>query len=119
MRQFFMALPKELEEAAIIDGCNRGMVYTKIMLPLIQPGMISLGILVLKFAWNNMLWPLIVIRDADKMPLSVGLNLLQGEHFQDYPTIMAGALLSIMPLIIIFAIFQKRFIEGIAFTGGK
>lgn len=119
VRQFFMALPKELEEAAVIDGCNHMKIYLRIMLPLIRPGLISLGILTLRFAWNNLMWPMIVNTSTTKMTLAAGLSYLQGQYLSDYPSIMAGALLSILPLIIIFIFFQKQFIEGIAFTGIK
>lgn len=119
MRQFFMALPLELEEAARMDGCSHGGIFTRIMLPLVKPGLVSLGILTLRFAWNNLMWPMIVNTSTEKMTLTAGLSYLQGQYMTDYPGIMAGALLAIIPLIIIFAIFQKQFIEGIAFTGIK
>ena len=119
MRQFFLSLPKELEEAARIDGCGHGGVFLKIMLPLVKPGLVSLGILTLRFAWNNLMWPLIVNTSTTKMTLTAGLSYLQGQYLSDYPAIMAGALLAVIPLIILFAIFQKQFIEGIAFTGIK
>ena len=119
MRQFFMAIPQELEDAARIDGCSHGRIYLQIMLPLVKPGLVSLGVLTLRFAWNNLMWPMIVNTSPDKMTLAAGLSYLQGQYLTDYPSIMAGALLSIIPLIIIYAIFQKQFIEGIALTGIK
>ena len=119
MRQFFMALPVELEEAARMDGCGHGRIFVRIMLPLVRPGLVSLGILTLRFAWNNLMWPLIVNTSTDKMTLTAGLSYLQGQYLTDYPGIMAGALLATIPLILIFAIFQKQFIEGIAITGIK
>lgn len=119
MRQFFLSLPKELDEAARIDGCGHGGVFVKIMLPLVKPGLVSLGILTLRFAWNNLMWPLIVNTSTTKMTLTAGLSYLQGQYLSDYPAIMAGALLAVIPLIVLFAIFQKQFIEGIAFTGIK
>ena len=119
MRQFFMALPKELEEAARIDGCGHGGIFLRIMLPLVKPGLVSLGILTLRFSWNNLMWPLIVNTSTTKMTLTAGLSYLQGQYLADYPSIMAGAVLSIIPLIVLFAVFQKQFIEGIALTGIK
>ena len=119
MRQFFMAIPQELEDAARIDGCGHGRIFLQIMLPLVKPGLVSLGVLTLRFAWNNLMWPMIVNTSPDKMTLAAGLSYLQGQYLTDYPSIMAGALLSIIPLIIIYAIFQKQFIEGIALTGIK
>ena len=119
MRQFFLAIPQELEDAARIDGCSHGRIFLQIMLPLVKPGLVSLGVLTLRFAWNNLMWPMIVNTSPDKMTLAAGLSYLQGQYVTDYPSIMAGALLSIIPLIIIYAIFQKQFIEGIALTGIK
>ncbi len=119
MRQFFMAIPQELEDAARIDGCGHGRIFLQIMIPLVKPGLVSLGVLTLRFAWNNLMWPMIVNTSPDKMTLAAGLSYLQGQYLTDYPSIMAGALLSIIPLIIIYAIFQKQFIEGIALTGIK
>ncbi len=119
LRQFFLSLPQELEDAAYIDGCNRGRVFISIMLPLIKPGLVSLGILTFKFAWNDLMWPLIVNTSTDKMTLSAALSYLQGQYVTDYPGVMAGAIMSVVPIIVIFAIFQKQFIEGVAHTGIK
>ena len=119
MRQFFMAIPDELEDAACIDGCSHGRIFLQVMLPLVKPGLVSLGVLTLRFAWNNLMWPMIVNTSPEKMTLAAGLSYLQGQYLTDYPSIMAGALLSIIPLIIVYAIFQKQFIEGIALTGIK
>ena len=119
MRQFFMTIPMELEDAARIDGCGHGRTYLRIMLPLIKPGLVSLGVLTLRFAWNNLMWPMIVNTEKAKMTLSAGLSYLQGQYITDYPSIMAGAMLATIPLIIIYAIFQRQFIEGIALTGIK
>ncbi len=119
MRQFFMSIPQELEDAARIDGCGHGRIYARIMLPLIKPGLVSLGVLTLRFAWNNLMWPMIVNTEKSKMTLTAGLSYLQGQYITDYPSIMAGALLATIPLIIIYAIFQRQFIEGIALTGIK
>ena len=119
MRQFFMSIPLELEDAARIDGCGHGRIYSEIMLPLIKPGLVSLGVLTLRFAWNNLMWPMIVNTEKTKMTLTAGLSYLQGQYISDYPSIMAGALLATIPLIVIYAIFQRQFIEGIALTGIK
>lgn len=119
LRQFFISLPQELEDAAYIDGCNRGKVFIKIMLPLVKPGLVSLGIITFKFSWNDLMWPLIVNTSTDKMTLSAALSYLQGQYVTDFPGVMAGAILSVVPIIVIFAIFQKQFIEGVAHTGIK
>ncbi len=119
LRQFFMALPDELEDAARLDGCNHLQIYAKIMLPLIRSGLVALGILTLRFAWNDLMWPLIVNTSTDKMTLSAGLAFMQGQYITNYPVMMAGAVLAVLPLLILFVIFQKQFVEGIALSGIK
>lgn len=119
LRQFFMSLPDEVEEAAIIEGANRWQIFWHIMLPLAKPGMVSLSIFTALFAWKDLMWPLIVNADLEKMPLSAGLASLIGQFSTDYPVLMAGSVISIIPMIVIFVIFQRQFIAGIAGTGGK
>lgn len=119
MRQFFMSLPKELEEAAIIDGCNHFQIFYKIMLPLVKPGIVALIIITALASWNQLMWPLIVNTSTDKMTLSAGLATLSGQHGTDYPLAMAGAILGVFPMLVMFIIFQKKFIEGMASTGIK
>lgn len=119
LRQFFMTLPKELEEAAKIDGCNHFQIYWRIMLPLAKPGLIALAIFTILWSWNDLLWPLIVNSSPDMMPLSAGLASLQGQHGTNYPVLMAGALLASWPMIIIFVLLQRHFVEGIALGGTK
>ncbi len=119
LRQFFMTLPEELEEAAIIDGCNRWQVFWKIMIPLTKSGMVALGIFTALFAWKDLMWPLIVNMSVDKMTLSAGLASLQGQYSTNYHQLMAGSIIAIWPMVLIFFIFQKQFIEGIATTGSK
>jgi multiple sugar transport system permease protein len=119
LRQFFMGLPKELEEAARLDGCNHFQIYWRIMLPLAKPGLIALGIFTTLWSWNELMWPMIVNSSPDSMTLSVGLSSLQGQYLTNYPVLMAGSFLAILPMLILFMILQKQFIEGIAITGGK
>ena len=119
MRQFFMALPNELEDAARIDGCNHFMIFSRIMFPLVKPGLVALAILTLRSVWNDLMWPMIVNTSPEKMTLSAGLSYLQGQYATDYPVMMAGAVLAVLPLLILFALFQKQFIEGIALQGIK
>lgn len=119
MRQFFMTLPKELEEAALLDGCNRFQIFGKIMLPLVKPGIVALVIFVAKFAWNDFMWPLIVNSDPSKMKLAPALSLMRGQYANNFPGQMAGAIISVIPMVILFFIFQKQFIEGVAHTGVK
>ncbi|WP_309128888.1 carbohydrate ABC transporter permease [Microbacterium sp.] len=119
MRQFFMSLPAELEEAARIDGANPWQTFWRIMVPLAKPGIIALVVFTVLWSWNDLLWPLIVTTDPEKMPLSVGLSQLVGLHGTDYPVLMAGALLATLPMLITFMILQRQFIQGIAFSGSK
>lgn len=119
LRQFFMGIPDELEEAAILDGCNPGQIFIKIMFPLIKPGLVSLAIFTALFAYKDLLWPLIVNTSIEKMPLSSGLAMLQGQYTTNYPQLMAGAVIAIIPMVILFLVFQKQFVEGIATTGSK
>ena len=85
LRQFFMSLPKELEEAAIVDGCGRFRIFAQIMLPLIKPGIVAMSIFTIKFAWNDFMWPLIVNNSMDKLILGPALSTLQGQHTTQYP----------------------------------
>lgn len=119
MRQFFMSMPSELEEAARIDGANPWQTFWRIMVPLARPGIIALVVFTVLWSWNDLLWPLVVTTDPEKMPLSVGLSQLVGLHGTDYPVLMAGALLATLPMLITFMILQKQFIQGIAFSGTK
>jgi len=117
LRQFFLSMPREIEEAAKIDGCNHFQIYWRIMLPLARPGLIALAIFTIMWSWNDFLWPLIVNSSPSKMPLSAGLATLKGQHGTDFPLLMSGTLLASWPLIIIFIFFQRTFVEGIALSG--
>ncbi|XKB99672.1 carbohydrate ABC transporter permease [Niallia sp. JL1B1071] len=119
MRQFFMSVPEEIEEAAILDGCNYGKMFIKVMLPLAKVPMISVAIFTALFAWKDLMWPLIINMSPDKMPLSSGLALLQGQFTTNYPQLMAGSIIATVPMLILYFIFQKQFIQGIASTGSK
>ena len=119
LRQFFMGIPKELEEAAKIDGCSIGRTFFSIMLHLANSGLVALGIFTALFAFKDLMWPLIVNMSIDKMTLSAGLASLQGQFSTNFPQLMAGSLLAVWPMLLIFVIFQRKFIEGIATTGGK
>ncbi|HEK9099578.1 carbohydrate ABC transporter permease [Bacillus pfraonensis] len=119
LRQFFMGIPKELEEAARLDGCNHFQIYWHVMLPLAKPGLIALGIFTTLWSWNELMWPMIVNNSPDMMTLSVGLSSLQGQYATNYPVLMAGSFLAILPMLLLFMFLQKQFIEGITITGGK
>lgn len=119
LRQFFKSLPSELAEAAKLDGCGPFRTFLWIMLPLARPGLVAFGIFSILWSWNELLWPLIILNSPDKMTLSVGLATMEGEYVSNYPAMMAGAVLAVMPMIAMFFLFQRQFIEGIALTGSK
>lgn len=119
LRQFFLGLPKELDEAARLDGASPPRIYWSIMLPLAKPGLLALGILAILWSWNDLFWPLVVNTDPEKMTLSAGLASLQGQFQTDYPVLMAGSLLASLPVIAIFIVMQRHFIQGIALSGNK
>jgi multiple sugar transport system permease protein len=119
LRQFFASIPDEIEEAARVDGASILKIYWLVFLPLAKPGLIALAILTVMASWSDLLWPLIVNTDPTKMTLSVGLAAMQGQQSTDYPVLMAAALLASAPLIIVFVVMQRRFVEGIAMSGTK
>ena len=119
LRQAYMGLPKDLEEAARLDGCNIGQTFLLIMLPLTRSSMISLGIFTAVFAFKDLMWPMIVGSKADMMVLSTALAKLMGMYNPNYAELMAASLIACLPMIIIYVIFQKQFVEGIATSGGK
>lgn len=119
LRQAYMNLPKELEEAAKLDGCNIGQTFLYVMAPLTKSSMVALGIFTALFAFKDLMWPLVVNSEQSTMPLSAALAKLQGQFSANYPELMAASLLAVIPMVVIYMIFQKQFIEGIATSGGK
>lgn len=119
LRQSYMGLPAELEEAARLDGCNIGQTFLYIMAPLTKSAMVALGIFTAVFAFKDLMWPMIVNTDKNMLTLSAGLAKMQGQYTTKYPELMAASLIACIPMIIIYIIFQKQFIEGIATSGGK
>ncbi|MBI9103026.1 MAG: carbohydrate ABC transporter permease [Spirochaetales bacterium] len=119
LHQAFLTMPRELEESAFIDGASPGIVFLRIYLPLIKPSMVTLGVLSFMGVWNSFLWPLFVIRDQEMMTLPVGLAALQGEYLTEWNMVMAGALISLVPIIIVFLLAQKYFIQGMSRSGIK
>ena len=115
----YQGLPKDLEEAAAIDGCNIGQRFLHIMMPLTRSSMVSLAIFTALFAFKDLMWPMIVCTNSATTTLSAGLAKMQGQYGSEYPTMMAAAVLAIIPMIVIYLIFQKQFVEGIATSGGK
>ncbi len=119
LREFFKTLPKSLDEAAMLDGCSHFQIYYRILLPLMKPALASLAILTAISTFKDLMWPLIVNNSMQKMTLSAGLAMLIGVHTTYYPQVMAGGTLAVLPVIVLFFIFQKQFVEGIAASGTK
>jgi ABC-type glycerol-3-phosphate transport system permease component len=112
-RQQLLAIPNELLEAARIDGESEWGIFTRIVVPLAQPVIAVMGILFFTASWNDYIWPLIVLTSDEKFTVSLGLPSLIGPYDQEYGAVMAGSFLGTLPIVLIFLIFQRRFIEGI------
>lgn len=119
LRQFFLSLPTELEEAAVIDGAGRLRLLFSILLPLMGPPLSTLAVLTFLTTWNDFLWPLVVTSSPSVMTVQLGLASFQGAHFTDWPVLMAGTLMSQLPLFVLFLFGQRYFVSSIATTGIK
>jgi multiple sugar transport system permease protein len=119
LRQFFLTIPQELEEAAFLDGASLWTSYSRIVVPLSKPALATLAIFTFMASWNSFEWPLIVTNDIEMRTLPVGLSIFQGRYNLEYGITMASALLTTLPMLIAFLFFQKRITEGIALTGLK
>jgi multiple sugar transport system permease protein len=120
LRQFFLTMPAELEDAARIDGASPWRIFTRILLPLSQPALGALAIFAFRSAWNDFLWPLIAVNKPEMFPLPVALALLRGAYSSEsYGPIMAGATLSALPLLVVFLLANRRIIEGARVSGLK
>src|SRR5215472_9863052 len=120
LRQFFITMPGELEDAARIDGANAWQVFTRIVLPLSQPVLGALAIFAFRSAWNDFLWPLIAVNKPDMFTLPVALALLRSAYSSEsYGPIMAGATLSALPLLVVFLVANRRIVEGVRVSGLK
>jgi ABC-type glycerol-3-phosphate transport system permease component len=118
-RQFMLAIPKELMEAAYMDGAGTLRTFLSIVLPLCKPLLAVLTLLSLMYQWNDFLWPLIVLKDSALYTLPIGLQFLQGQYQTDYGALMAMTLLAVAPLVVLFLVFQRYFVQGLATTGIK
>jgi len=117
LRQFFMTIPRELEESAFIDGASRLRILWQIILPLSKPALATLAVFTFIREWNSFLWPLIVTTSPDMRMLSVGLSLFSGQYGTEWHLLMAAATVTLLPTLLIFAFAQRYFVEGIALTG--
>jgi multiple sugar transport system permease protein len=118
-KQFFDGIPHELEEAALVDGASRFRIFLQIFLPLSRPAMSAVAIFTFVWSWNNFLWPLLVLTSTNLMTLPVGLATVSSSYGIQYASIMASAILGALPLLVVFLLFQRRIVEGIAGTGLK
>lgn len=119
LRQTYLGIPNEIAEAAYLDGCNKWQTFTRVMFPLTGSSMAALAIFTAVFAYSDLMWPLICNIDLNMMTLSAGLSTLNGQYTTNFPVLMAGSLLAMIPMVILYLVFQKQFIQGIAMTGGK
>jgi multiple sugar transport system permease protein len=119
LRQFFLAIPRELEESALIDGANTWHILTKVVLPISKPALVTLGVLSFLGNWNDFVWPVFVLFSPERLTLPAGLASLQGAYNIDYPVIMAGATIASIPVLILFIFVQRYVIEGVATSGLK
>jgi len=119
LRQFFLGIPRDLEDAARIDGAGPLRIYWTIVLPLAKPALVTLAIFTFMGHWNDFLWPLIVMNDPEMLTLPPGLALFQGKYITFYGKLMAGAMISALPVLIVFLFAQRFFIKGISLTGMK
>lgn len=119
LRQFFQTVPVELEEAARVDGTSRLGVLFKIVLPLSLPALSTLAALTVLNSWNDFLWPLIVITSTDQMTVPLGMSYFQGAHVVQWPLLMAANMMSLLPMLLVFVVAQRYFVQSVASTGLK
>ncbi len=119
LRQAYLGIPNEIGEAAYLDGCNQWQSFTKVMFPLTSSSVAALTVFTAVFAYGDLMWPQVVNSDVKMMTLSAGLANLRGQFTTNFPVMMAGSLLAMLPMVILYLFFQRQFIEGVAMTGGK
>lgn len=119
LRQFFLGVPRDIADAARIDGCSEFRIYWNIMLPLAKPALATVGILTFMFSWNDFLGPLIYLSDKMKGTLALGLSMFVGQYQTEWALLMAASVLMMLPMLILFFVFQKYFIRGFMMSGIK
>lgn len=118
-RQFFLSLPKDLEDAARIDGAGEFRIFSRVMMPLAGPAILTVFVINLIGNWNDLIWPMIILTDQDMYTLTAGLALFRGSQSIDYGVVLAGSVIAMTPMVVAFLFAQRRFIEGIATSGLK
>jgi multiple sugar transport system permease protein len=119
LRQFFLTIPRDLEEAAFLDGASHWTVFWRVILPLSRPGLAALTIFSFMASWNSFLWPLLIITDQSLMTLPLGLSTLQGQYTTVWNQLMAGTVISILPIVVVYVLAQRHFVEGMTLSGLK
>lgn len=119
LRQFFLGLPRELEEAARIDGASDVRIFASVMLPLAQPALSTIAVITFLASWNDFLWPVYALSTTSTLTLPAGLPLLQSAYIANQPLIMAGAVIASVPALLVFVFFQRKIIESVAMAGLK
>ncbi len=119
MRQFFQSIPKELEEAAYIDGATVWTTFWRVSLPLAKGAIATLAIITFLTSWNDFLWPLLILNDRELQTLPVGLATIQGQYTFDYGKLMAGAVVTAAPVLLLYVFLQRYIIQNVAMTGLK
>ena len=119
LRQFFLSLPRDLEEAARVDGAGEFRIYRQIVLPLAGPALLTLALFHFMYNWNDLLWPLLINQDASHSTLPSGLAQFMGQHVVEYGLLMAASVMALLPVIVFFVLIQRHFVEGVATTGIK
>jgi multiple sugar transport system permease protein len=119
MRQFFLSLPSDLEDAARVDGASEWRIFWRVIAPLARPALLTLGLFCFQANWNDLIWPLIMTSSLGHATLPAGLSLFSGDHNIPYGVIMAGSVLSLLPVVVLFVLVQRVFVQGIATTGAK
>lgn len=119
MRQFFIGMPQEIEDAAVLDGAGHITIFYKIAIHLAKPAMATLAIFAFMASWNSFLWPLIITSDSSMMTLPLGLSFLQGRWTTDWNVLMAGTVIGTVPVLLVYIFTQKYIIKGLSHTGSK
>jgi multiple sugar transport system permease protein len=119
IRQFALSIPQDLIDAARLDGAGEFLIYRKIVLPLLRPVLATLGIVTFLATWNDFVWPLVILTDESRYTLPVAIASLVGEHSQDTELMMAGAVLTVLPVLLLFLALQRQYIQGITLGGVK
>lgn len=119
LRQFFLSLPRDLEEAAFLDGASHFTVYRHIILPLARPALATLAVFAFMGSWNAFLWPLFIVRNVELMTLPVGLSTLHGRYLTEWNLVMAGSVITVLPMLVFYMFAQKYFVRGVVISGIK